>query len=588
MSPTLFSLQFPRIANGPLSIRRVISLGVRDASSPTVRDTLPRRLHSVNNITSIPSAADEFLSTIMRLPAPMSEDVMEDIVEGVVTRPAASKQARASVGRQNSEEMEVDGRTVRDPTDPRPHGLQFKICLSSADSIRLAAFHETADLPLFLGACAPVQQFAKLAPEEDQDTDAFNQIAIHMKQRSFFTYAHLYLDETAVALLIVFSPGSEDVCKLLRVPLEVMDGVTLTAALVPWELTAKEFWGLDWRVRSSSTEGILDTALEDTIRNAGRKLTDKRAYYQGLHILGFPKTLHDFMSTSKQTFCIWCSAVDSTQKDPKDPGYETWLLRQILSVYNGRDVGYKADVRVIFVHVGALSTFHKLPALAERRLKRPDIRYMTYGTHESVPRNRWGIREIYPFGGVITFTPSAILQESFSIFKFIRKVEKHPLWDCYVLPSVVAMVAKLTCQGEHPLTLYDRGEFVFDELLQLIEEGSISLVQAPPLDSVRDDKPWIGEALKMSCLDARGILDECIKIAVQQYRDISEADLPLAIEQQIARDIGSMQLQPAIMDKYRRFVVIKGRADRHFKEDKDGYESADLSSFDFRDDFYKA
>ena len=29
------------------------------------------------------------------------------------------------------------------------------------------------------------------------------------------------------------------------------------------------------------------------------------------------------------------------------------------------------------------------------------------------------------------------------------------MWECYVMPVVVAMVAKLTCQGVNPLRAYD-------------------------------------------------------------------------------------------------------------------------------------
>ena len=58
-------------------------------------------------------------------------------------------------------------------------------------------------------------------------------------------------------------------------------------------------------------------------------------------------------------------------------------------------------------------------------------------------------------GGIVTFTPAAIIEGHFRLFGRIKKIAEHPTWECYVLPSVVAMVAKLTCQGVHPLSLYD-------------------------------------------------------------------------------------------------------------------------------------
>lgn len=58
-------------------------------------------------------------------------------------------------------------------------------------------------------------------------------------------------------------------------------------------------------------------------------------------------------------------------------------------------------------------------------------------------------------GGIVTFTPSAIIQGHFRLFQRISQIAEHPMWECYVLPSVVAMVAKLCCQGVHPLQVYD-------------------------------------------------------------------------------------------------------------------------------------
>ena len=58
-------------------------------------------------------------------------------------------------------------------------------------------------------------------------------------------------------------------------------------------------------------------------------------------------------------------------------------------------------------------------------------------------------------GGIVTFTPASIIQGHFRLLAHIKKIKEHPLWECYVLPSVVAMVAKLTCQGKHTLRVYD-------------------------------------------------------------------------------------------------------------------------------------
>ena len=90
---------------------------------------------------------------------------------------------------------------------------------------------------------------------------------------------------------------------------------------------------------------------------------------------------------------------------------------------------------------------------------------------------------------------------------------------------------------------------------------------------------WTRWMLRLPSMNARQILEECIRVAAEQFANTSDADLPMAIEKEIARDIHRLQMQPVIMDKYRRFVVVKGRGqvDTCFREDKYGVSVAYLS-----------
>jgi hypothetical protein len=54
------------------------------------------------------------------------------------------------------------------------------------------------------------------------------------------------------------------------------------------------------------------------------------------------------------------------------------------------------------------------------------------------------------------------------------------------------------------------------------------------------------------------------------YTSVKESDWISTVEVEISEDMSQMQLQPAIMDAYRRCVVIKGVSDDHLPWDKDG------------------
>lgn len=118
---------------------------------------------------------------------------------------------------------------------------------------------------------------------------------------------------------------------------------------------------------------------------------------------------------------------------------------------------------------------------------------------------------------------------------------------------------------------WSRGNFVYEDLLKAIEDGSVALLQAPQstLDPPAQDNSkllWTRWMIRVAGLDARGILEECLKLAAEQFAHTSEADLPAAIEQEIVRDLLRMQTQPVIMDNYRRFVVIRTKQDVYFAD----------------------
>ncbi|KAI0374422.1 hypothetical protein BV20DRAFT_1041377 [Pilatotrama ljubarskyi] len=579
-----------------------------EARRPTL--PIPRRTSMQSAPQNTLADADKFLSNIMPpdIAAPMREESTPDTpTTPNISAPARKPPPLPRIGKKWrwSGEMFIDVSrekaervceiTLHDPTDPLPNGLRFSICMKG-DSIRLSAFHDIASLPIFLEACARVQQFAKVTPSEDKDADAVKQIAVYMMKRSFFCYAHLYVEETSAALLILFPAGHPIAAHYLKVPPGQAGDALLQAALVPWELKAKDFQRLHWKPRTSTLGTTLDPAFIPMLEMDGRKVVTQRRFHQALHVLGFPKALYDFLVVPNHPYCIWYAPGDMTSagRGHESLGYETLMLKEILSTCASQDVRYKADARVVFIHVGALSKLHCLPALAERRSKHPDLRFVTYGTHPSVPRERWGIRELFPIGGIVTFTPTAIIQGHYRIFERISQIAEHPLWECYVLPAVVAMVAKLSCQGLNPLQVYDEGNFIYEDLLRAIEDGSLALLQAPQVtrDPPAQGEPtvlWTRWMFRLGGLNARGILEECLKLAAEQFANTAEADLPLALEKEIVRDLVRLQMQPAIMDNYRRFVVFRTKQDAFLAESsKYGIECTTHDKFDFKDDYFES
>ncbi|OCH96636.1 hypothetical protein OBBRIDRAFT_717952 [Obba rivulosa] len=461
-------------------------------------------------------------------------------------------------------------------TNPRPAGLRFSVCFRAADSLRLQKLHPAADLYVLLRRCAPVQQLAKLEPQSDDDKDGLSTLSSYMQRGDLFTYAKATMDEAPIGHLFVFPDSSTEICKIFQVPQDSRNKGSLLCALVPFKLTPDECRRLNYRETHTPEAHVLNNIPMDKL---------SLAIQRTLHVLRFPEGLHNFLTTKRRTYYIWHT---SDSPSPKAPGYETLMLMDILKRYEAAPATHKDYLSVIFVHAGALDAFRKFESLAERRRRECEVRFYIYGTHESVPPSRWGLREIYPIGGVVTFTPAAIIMDPIGVVELIQKVEEHPLWTCFILPSVVAMAAKMVCHGTSPLVLLDRGELILEELLRMIEEGSLSLLRSPPLKGqpkVKTDaaREWIARQMGLLGMDSREILEECIKGAARQYMDFGEDELAAAIDEEVLRQMRDMQLQPTIMDDYRRFVVITGAGAEKFR---DGMELLPLSLFGFRDDYF--
>jgi len=119
---------------------------------------------------------------------------------------------------------------------------------------------------------------------------------------------------------------------------------------------------------------------------------------RAIQCLRFPRTLLEYMRAPNHPYVVWWSPSDGTTSAP---GLETTLLLKILRACRAHKV--EADdsgLRVVFVHVGALESLHRLSTITRRR-QQPEIHFFSYGSHPSVPSEQWGVRAIYPLGKLI-------------------------------------------------------------------------------------------------------------------------------------------------------------------------------------------
>ncbi|THH02520.1 hypothetical protein EW026_g379 [Hermanssonia centrifuga] len=603
----------------PVSMQPPAPIGDRPAPSRAPPQAMSRRQSLVEPRQSpvqptrpATNHVDQFLASILpaELAAPMEEYHVEEDTPNRPARIAPNKPPLDIIPKnwkwagEAYTSSKPGGKTDRlcnvslsEPTNPRPNGLRLSICYNTEDSIlQLQKLHDVSDLFLILRACAFTQQFCKFGPLDVSDVKPIGIFSSYMARMRQFTYARVHLDGDPVGLLLIFPSVMKDICDFFKVPPNLVESSQIIAALIPWTLTVDEYRQNRWMRNNNDspfTDARLDPELAKHLQKDRKLLAYNNTFSLGLRILRFTASVYKFLERSPRSYCIWHSPADGSTSHP---GFETKLLLAILDVCKAKNVGYKTDVRVIFVHVGALPTFHKLEALGMRRCKQSDLRIYSYGTHQDVQPDRWSLREIYPLGGIVTFTPKAIIENPFEVYKVIAQIDRHPLWMCYINPCVVAAVAKLSYPDHDPLAIMKQGEFFYEGILQLIEDGKISLLSAPPnirqlgksyvdkRDSVTMD--WVCWLISLVSLDTVGILAECLKLFNKRFGQTDHKDLTPAVEKEILHDMCQLQIQPVLMDNYRRFVTITETRNEQLV-DKDGVEYVTLSKFDFKDDYFR-
>jgi hypothetical protein len=58
-------------------------------------------------------------------------------------------------------------------------------------------------------------------------------------------------------------------------------------------------------------------------------------------------------------------------------------------------------------------------------------------------------------GGVVTFTPTMIVEKPELVVEIARRAAQHPLWMCFIIPSVLGAAATTWAASTDPLELFD-------------------------------------------------------------------------------------------------------------------------------------
>lgn len=94
-------------------------------------------------------------------------------------------------------------------------------------------------------------------------------------------------------------------------------------------------------------------------------------------------------------------------------------------------------------------------------------------------------------------------------------------------------------------------------ILDLVVAGSIAVMQSP----LTGEDAWLRDFINIQESEGRDLLRECVQSSIARFAHYNEPDILVVADQEISRDLLNMELQPAFMDDYRRFVIIRAASE---------------------------
>ncbi|PPQ85731.1 hypothetical protein CVT25_003109 [Psilocybe cyanescens] len=568
-----------------------------DAISPSLISTPTQPMSDVDN----------FLRDLMPTrPAP------ETPQEHIPPKPILPKSALPLPGRQkkpwtwtgplylNSTEQSMCNVKIQQQQLEQDKGLGFSVIFQNIEKIQVSCFYDNADFRANLDVFRAPRPIAFLAPNEDKDTHRFGVLARYVEKAKKVFLMHIFLDDNCIGHVLFFPYAHR--LSVIGVDLPAYNQpASLMAAVIPYILSPAQLkQGTKISRNSISVRGKLN--LKDLPKLPREPDLE---YQHALRILGFSDQLFSYIknSSSGRSFCIWWE-----RPRRKSPDVETHLLARILEKTRAPHVAYNAEARLVFVHVSALGTLHKLPRFAERRAEKNYVQFYMYGTDSDLSPHVSPVQEIYPCGGIVTFTPLVMRSNPLGVLQLIRRIDNHPLWASYILPSALGLLAMLECGQIDPMSVLDKKPLMMDIILEAIAAGQVSLLEAPPekptvtrvatKDNVTGEETtiyldnileWIKKYLLLTPPRKFGALSTGIRAMLENTKlSKSEGSLFRTVMDQITiADMALMQRNPMFLSRYRRYVVVD--SDMHPSRQSSyvqGLEWTPLSKFDFKDEYY--
>ncbi|EUC64904.1 chromo domain protein, partial [Rhizoctonia solani AG-3 Rhs1AP] len=215
--------------------------------------------------------------------------------------------------------------------------------------------------------------------------------------------------------------------------------------------------------------------------------------------------------------------------------YEVRLMREQLRqcgahVLEGEDP--KSDAGAVFIHRRYIEDMSRLLGVALRKTKYR-VRFYVYGSGGNWRTADWELKEIWKWGGMVTFTPSALIEDPWAVKKVVEALEGEPFWETYIEPKTVGILS-LNARKNNLSELSWALDALMIELVTSTETAFYNLaLTAPPKWGLLEEYEWARVQVERTMIkDEEELRKSCEDEILEEYK---EAMKPVVDEQEEAR-----------------------------------------------------
>ncbi|KJA26132.1 hypothetical protein HYPSUDRAFT_37011 [Hypholoma sublateritium FD-334 SS-4] len=479
--------------------------------------------------------------------------------------------------------------TIYNPS--KEGSLRFSMFFGNMEKLKLLSLYNIVDIQTMLAAFRNPAQMAQLGPSDKDDTARLAVLSQYMVKTHKSFLMPIEFDNKVIGQILCFPYVLHPVF-CLKLPAEMYKEGELIMVILAYTLEVETVDPLT---------NLRDPLITYRCHKSYKLQLDTTShpcnpdYEHAISMLNIPPDFvnHIAHPQHKRPYMIWTGRELVGAQHSRHKALETRLLQTFLDKAGAQKAGSRSYVRIAFIHLSALKSIQDFPEFVERRAGRAHqqlgrsqypLQFYLYGSDASIHPSTWHVHEIWPCGGIVTFTPNSIAKDPLGSYNLMVELSRHPLWASYIVPAALGMLASIACGTGDPLKIFDQHTLGIDRILQAIEDGMVALLEAPPerpaMSCAADlHAQWVSEYYVFLPPTRRDALAQ----GVAAFRSSHSH----AIDAEIAANMTRIHRHSAFMYTYRRYIIVCAEGDER-KAGPQGaaFEWTTVPQFDFMDDFY--